>query len=51
LPFDGTTELWWDLLEEMKADFDSPEADTAAADADTFTVIRMHIYTREHLLK
>jgi hypothetical protein len=39
------------LLEEMKADFDSPEADIAVADADTFTVIRTHIYTREHLLK
>jgi len=51
LPFDGTAELWWDSIEEMKADFDSHEADTAVADADTFTVIRTHIYTREHVLK
>ena len=51
LPFDGTAELWWDSLEEMNEDFASPEADTAVADADTFTVIRTHIYTREHILK
>lgn len=51
LPFDGTAELWWDSVEEMKADFDSPEAETAVADADTFTVVRTHVYTREHVLK
>ena len=51
LPFDGTAELWWDSVEEMQADFDSPEAETAVADADTFTVVRTHIYTREHVLK
>ncbi len=51
LPYDETTELWWDSLEEMKEDFDSSEAETAVADADTFTVVRTHIYTREHILK
>jgi uncharacterized protein (TIGR02118 family) len=51
LPFDGTAELWWDSLEDMQADFDSSEAETAVADADTFTVVRTHIYTREHVLK
>ena len=51
LPFDGTAELWWDSVEEMQADFDSPEAETAVADADTFTVVRTHIYTREHVLR
>jgi uncharacterized protein (TIGR02118 family) len=51
LPFDGTAELWWDSLEEMQEDFDSPEAATAVADADTFTVVRTHIYTREHVLR
>ncbi len=51
LPYDGTAELWWDSLEEMQADFASPEAKTAVADADTFTVVRTHIYTREHVLK
>ena len=51
LPYDGTAELWWDSLEEMKEDFDSPEAKTAVADADTFTVVRTHIYCREHIMK
>jgi uncharacterized protein (TIGR02118 family) len=51
LPFDGTAELWWDSLEEMQADFDSEEARIAVADADTFTVVRTHIYTEEYVLK
>jgi uncharacterized protein (TIGR02118 family) len=51
LPYDGTAELWWDSVEEMKEDFDSPEAQKAVADADTFTVVRTHLYTREHILK
>jgi len=51
LPYDGTAELWWDSLEDMKEDFASPEAERAVADADTFTILRTHIYTREHVLK
>jgi uncharacterized protein (TIGR02118 family) len=51
LPFDGTAELWWDSLEEMQEDFDSEEAHRAVADADTFTLRRVHIYTREHALR
>ena len=51
LPYDGTAELWWDSLEEMQEDFASPEADAAVADADTFTVVRTHIYTEEYVLK
>jgi len=51
LPFDGTAELWWDSLEEMKEDFASPEAQVAVADADQFTVVRTHIYTKEYILK
>jgi uncharacterized protein (TIGR02118 family) len=51
LPFDGTAELWWDSLEEMQEDFASREADTAVADADTFTSVRTHIYTEEYVLK
>jgi uncharacterized protein (TIGR02118 family) len=51
LPYDGTAEMWWDSLEKMKEDFASPEARRAVADADTFTVVRTHIYTREHLLR
>jgi len=51
LPYDGTAELWWDSIEEMKEDFESPEALKAVADADEFTILRTHIYTREHILK
>lgn len=51
LPYDGTAELWWNSLEEMQEDFSSPEAQRAVADADLFTVIRTHIYTREHVIK
>jgi uncharacterized protein (TIGR02118 family) len=51
LPFDGTAELWWDSLEEMKEDFASPEGQSAGTDADMFTVVRTHIYTREHIIK
>jgi uncharacterized protein (TIGR02118 family) len=51
LPFDGTAELWWDSLEEMQEDFGSQEAEVAVADADTFTIVRTHIYTREHVLR
>jgi len=35
----------------MKEDFDSPEAHRAVADADLFTVVRTHLYTREHVLR
>ena len=51
LPYDGTAELWWDSLEEMQEDFASQEAQTAVADADTFTVVRTHIYTEEFVLR
>ncbi len=51
LPYDGTAELWWDSLEEMQEDFASPEAATAVADADEFTVVRTHLYTKEYILR
>jgi uncharacterized protein (TIGR02118 family) len=51
LPYDGTAELWWESLEEMQEDFASEEASTAVADADTFTVVRTHIYTEEFVLR
>ena len=51
LPYDGTAELWWDSLEEMQEDFASEAAAAAVADADTFTVVRTHIYTEEHVLR
>jgi uncharacterized protein (TIGR02118 family) len=51
LPYDGTAELWWNSLEEMQEDFASDEAATAVADADTFTLVRTHIYTEEFILR
>jgi uncharacterized protein (TIGR02118 family) len=51
LPYDGTAELWWDSLEDMEEDFASPEAKRAVADADQFTMVRIHICTREHIIK
>lgn len=51
LPYDGTAELWWDSLEELQADFASPEGVKAGADADEFTIVRTHIYTKEYILK
>ena len=51
LPYDGTAELWWDSIEAMEEDFASPEAKVAVADADQFTVVRTHIYTKEYILK
>lgn len=50
LPYDGTAELWWDSLEDMRADFASEAGTIAGADADSFTVVRQHIYTEEHVL-
>jgi uncharacterized protein (TIGR02118 family) len=51
LPYDGTAELWWDSLEEMQDDFASDEGRIAGEDADTFTVVRMHLYTREYIIR
>jgi uncharacterized protein (TIGR02118 family) len=51
LPYDGTTELWWDSLDEMHEDFASQEGDIAGADADSFTSARVHIYTQEYVVK
>lgn len=51
LPFDGTAELWWESVEDMQEDFASDVAAEAVADADTFTVLRTHIYTREYVLR
>lgn len=51
LPYDGTAELWWDTLEDMRSDFESEEGVLAGDDADSFTVVRQHIYTEEHVLR
>lgn len=50
LPYDGTAELWWDSIEDMKEDFASAAADEALADAGSF-MAKTHIYTREYIIK
>jgi uncharacterized protein (TIGR02118 family) len=50
LPYDGTAELWWDSIEEMKEDFASSAADVALEDADSF-MQKIHIYTEEYIIK
>jgi uncharacterized protein (TIGR02118 family) len=47
LPYDGTAELWWDSLEEMRAAFDSEAAEAAVADVDEFVAIQTLIVTQE----
>lgn len=51
LPYNGTAELFWDSLEDMKADFASQESAVAGADADEFTIIRDHIFVEEFVAK
>jgi uncharacterized protein (TIGR02118 family) len=50
LPYDGTAELWWDSVEEMKEDFGTEAGDAALADASTF-MGKTHIYTEEYIIK
>lgn len=50
LPYDGTAELWWDSIKEMKEDLASSAAAEALADADSF-MQKVHIYTEEHIIK
>lgn len=50
LPYDGTAELWWDSLEEMRDAFDSPEAEAAVADVNEFITIQDLIVTRETVI-
>ncbi len=47
--YDGTAELWWDSMEAMEAAFESKEGKIAGADADEFALVRIHIYTEEHI--
>ena len=51
LPYNGSAELYWDSLEDMKADFATEEAKLAGVDADEFTILRDHIYTEEFIIK
>lgn len=47
LPYDGTAELWWDSLDEMREDFDSPEVEAAVVDVDEFVAHQTLLVTRE----
>jgi uncharacterized protein (TIGR02118 family) len=51
LPYDGTAELWWDSLDEMKKDFASQEGNKALDDATKFFLSRTHIYTEEFIMR
>jgi uncharacterized protein (TIGR02118 family) len=48
--FDGTAELWWDSVEAMEAAFATPEGAAGVADADEFSLVRLHLYTEEHII-
>jgi uncharacterized protein (TIGR02118 family) len=50
LRYDGTAELWWDSLEEMRAAFDSPQAEAAVADVNEFIAVQDLIVTRETIV-
>jgi uncharacterized protein (TIGR02118 family) len=45
--YDGTAELWWNSLEEMKASFSTEIGVLAGEDGDVFTSLRVHLYTEE----
>lgn len=45
--YDGTAELWWDSVEEMEASFATELGILAGDDADSFTIVRQHLYTEE----
>jgi uncharacterized protein (TIGR02118 family) len=46
--YDGTAELWWESTEAMEASFNTAIGMEAGADGDSFTTIRLHIYTDEY---
>jgi uncharacterized protein (TIGR02118 family) len=50
LPYDGTAELWWDSLAEMRQDFGSPEAEAAVVDVDEFVALQTLLVTRETVI-
>jgi uncharacterized protein (TIGR02118 family) len=47
LPYDGTAELWWDSLDDMREDFNSPEAEAAVTDVEEFVALQTLLVTRE----
>ena len=49
--YDGIAELWWDSIEDMEADFNSPEGKDGGKDASSFTREIISIYTEEFEIK
>jgi uncharacterized protein (TIGR02118 family) len=47
LPYDGTAELWWESLDEMQDDFNSPEVEAAVVDVNEFVAQQTLLVTRE----
>lgn len=50
LPYDGTAEIWWDSIKEMKEDLASSTAEEVLANADLF-MEKIHIYSEEYIIK
>ena len=50
LPYDGTAELWWNSLEDMREDFGSSEAEAAVVDVNEFVALQTLLVTRENVM-
>jgi uncharacterized protein (TIGR02118 family) len=46
--YDGTAEMWWDSIDDMEASFATEIGQRAGADGDSFTAVRLHLYTDEY---
>jgi len=49
LPYEGSAELFWDSLDDMKEDFASPEWAAAGEDGPKF-LEGFHLYMEEHII-
>lgn len=49
-PYFGIVEFWWNSVEEMNVDLNSPEIEKGVADADKFMDVTV-LHTFEHILK
>ena len=50
MQFDGTAELWFDSLEDMKKGFNSPIGQRAGEDAERHCAKRVRFFTEEHVI-
>ena len=48
--YDGTAELWFDSVEAMEEAFATDIGARAGADADEFSDVRIHLYTKEYVV-